>query len=123
MAFKIHRGYADLTPCDRLRAVFCYPRPILGNSPEWYRTPNYRRRIVRWPRQVLSEFGLQLPDGVEVRVEDLNQKHRFMVMPLRPAGTEGWTEDRLAGYLTRDCLHRRRPAKTRRDKQCYAFNS
>ena len=48
----------------------CYPRPILGNSPEWYRTPNYRRRIVRWPRQVLSEFGLQLPDGVEVRVDD-----------------------------------------------------
>ena len=66
----------------------CYPRPILGNSPEWYRTPNYRRRIVRWPRQVLSEFGLELPEGVEVRVEDSNQKHRFMVMPLRPEGTE-----------------------------------
>ncbi|WP_068270836.1 thiocyanate hydrolase subunit gamma [Aldersonia kunmingensis] len=82
----------------------CYPRPILGNSPEWYRTPNYRRRIVRWPRQVLSEFGLQLPDDVEVRVEDSNQKHRFMVMPLRPEGTDGWTEDQLAEIITRDSL-------------------
>ncbi len=82
----------------------CYPRPLLGNSPEWYRTPNYRRRIVRWPRQVLSEFGLQLPEGVEVRVEDSNQKHRFMVMPMRPDGTDGWSEEQLAEILTRDCL-------------------
>ncbi|MGU3500852.1 thiocyanate hydrolase subunit gamma [Mycobacterium sp. C31M] len=82
----------------------CYPRPILGNSPEWYRTPNYRRRIVRWPRQVLSEFGLDLPDGVEVRIEDSNQKHRFMVMPMRPTGTDDWTEDQLTEILTRDCL-------------------
>ena len=82
----------------------CYPRPILGNSPEWYRTPNYRRRIVRWPRQVLSEFGLQLPEDVEVRVEDSNQKHRFMVMPRRPEGTGGWTEDQLAEIITRDSL-------------------
>jgi thiocyanate hydrolase gamma subunit len=82
----------------------CYPRPILGNSPEWYRTPNYRRRIVRWPRQVLSEFGLHLPEDVEVRVEDSNQKHRFMVLPVRPAGTEGWSEDDLAEIVTRDCM-------------------
>ena len=82
----------------------CYPRPILGNSPEWYRTPNYRRRMVRWPRQVVSEFGLQLPDGVSVRVQDSNQKHRFMVMPQRPAGTEDWTQEQLAEILTRDCL-------------------
>jgi thiocyanate hydrolase subunit gamma len=82
----------------------CYPRPILGNSPEWYRTPNYRRRIVRWPRQVLSVFGLQLPDDVEVRVEDSNQKHRFMVMPMRPEDTDGWTEDQLTEIITRDCL-------------------
>ena len=82
----------------------CYPRPILGNSPEWYRTPNYRRRIVRWPRQVLSEFGLELPDDVEVRIEDSNQKHRFMVMPMRPDGTDGWTEDQLTEIITRDCL-------------------
>jgi thiocyanate hydrolase gamma subunit len=82
----------------------CYPRPILGNSPEWYRTPNYRRRIVRWPRQVLGEFGLHLPEDVEVRVEDSNQKHRFLVLPVRPAGTEGWSEDDLTQIVTRDCL-------------------
>jgi thiocyanate hydrolase subunit gamma len=82
----------------------CYPRPILGNSPEWYRTPNYRRRLVRYPRQVLSEFGLYLPDGVEVRVQDSNQKNRFMVMPVRPEGTDGWTEDQLTEIVTRDCL-------------------
>lgn len=82
----------------------CYPRPILGNSPEWYRTPNYRRRIVRWPRQVLAEFGLHLPGNVEIRVEDANSKHRFLVLPVRPDGTDGWTEDQLAGIVTRDCL-------------------
>ena len=87
----------------------CYPRPILGNSPEWYRTPNYRRRIVRWPRPVLAEFGLELPEDVEVRVEDSNQKHRFMVMPMRPEGTEGWTEDQLAEIITRDSLIGVRP--------------
>ena len=82
----------------------CYPRPILGQSPEWYRTPNYRRRLVRWPRQVLAEFGLQLPEDVEVRVVDSNQKTRYIVLPVRPEGTEGWTEDQLAEIVTRDCL-------------------
>jgi thiocyanate hydrolase gamma subunit len=82
----------------------CYPRPLLGMSPEWYRTPNYRRRVVRWPRQVLAEFGLVVPPEVEVRIEDSNQKCRFMVLPLRPAGTEGWTEEQLAEIVTRDCM-------------------
>ncbi|MGW4119168.1 thiocyanate hydrolase subunit gamma [Nocardia sp. NPDC004711] len=82
----------------------CYPRPILGNSPEWYRTPNYRRRLVRWPRQVLAEFGLFLSEDVEIRVEDSNSKHRFMVLPVRPDGTQGWTEEQLAEIATRDCL-------------------
>jgi len=82
----------------------CYPRPLLGMSPEWYRTTNYRRRIVRWPRQVLAEFGLILPEEVEIRVEDSNQKCRFMVLPVRPEGTEGWTEDQLAEIVTRDCM-------------------
>jgi len=96
----------------------CYPRPILGQSPEWYRTPNYRRRLVRWPRQVLAEFGLQLPEEVEVRVADSNQKSRFIVMPVRPEGTEGWTEDQLAEIVTRDCLIGvavPRPGKTAND--------
>jgi nitrile hydratase len=82
----------------------CYPRPILGNSPEWYRTPNYRRRLVRWPRQVLAEFGLYLPDEISIHLQDSNQKHRFMVMPLRPEATEGWNEDQLVEIITRDCL-------------------
>ena len=82
----------------------CYPRPLLGHSPYWYRSPNYRRRIVRWPRQVLAEFGLVLPPEVELRVEDSNQKCRFMVLPVRPAGTENWTEDQLAEIVTRDCM-------------------
>jgi thiocyanate hydrolase gamma subunit len=82
----------------------CYPRPLLGNSPEWYRTPNYRRRVVRYPRDVLAEFGTYLPADVEIRIEDSNQKHRFMVLPMRPDGTENWSEDELARIVTRDCL-------------------
>jgi nitrile hydratase len=103
-AFKVLEDTAQVHHVIVCALCSCYPRPILGNSPEWYRTPNYRRRIVRWPRQVLSEFGLELPAGVEVRVVDSNQKHRFMVMPLRPQGTEGWTEDQLVEIITRDCL-------------------
>jgi Nitrile hydratase, alpha chain/Nitrile hydratase beta subunit len=82
----------------------CYLRPLLGMSPEWYRTTNYRRRVVRWPRQVLAEFGLIIPAEVEVRIEDSNQKCRFMVMPVRPEGTENWTEEQLAQIVTRDCM-------------------
>lgn len=104
MAFQILEDTPEVHNVIVCALCSCYPRPILGNSPEWYRTPNYRRRIVRWPRQVLSEFGLELPENVEVRVQDSNQKHRFMVMPMRPAGTEGWTEDQLVEILTRDSL-------------------
>jgi thiocyanate hydrolase gamma subunit len=82
----------------------CYPRPILGMSPEWYRTTNYRRRLVRWPREVLAEFGLIVPPEVEIRVEDSNQKCRFMVLPVRPDGTKNWTEEQLAAIVTRDCM-------------------
>jgi thiocyanate hydrolase subunit gamma len=82
----------------------CYPRPVLGQAPEWYKSPHYRRRAVRWPREVLAEFGLHIPADVEVRVHDSNQKSRFMVMPMRPEGTEGWTEDRLAAIVTRDTM-------------------
>ena len=73
-------------------------------SPEWYRTTNYRRRLVRWPREVIAEFGLILPPEVEIRVEDSNQKCRFMVLPVRPEGTENWTEEQLAAIVTRDCM-------------------
>jgi thiocyanate hydrolase gamma subunit len=82
----------------------CYPRPVLGQAPDWYKTPHYRRRVVRWPREVLAEFGLHLPPDVEVRVHDSNQKSRFMVMPMRPAGTDGWSEEQLASIVTRDTM-------------------
>jgi thiocyanate hydrolase subunit gamma len=82
----------------------CYPRPVLGMSPDWYRTPHYRRRMARWPREVLAEFGLHLPPDVEVRVHDSNQKSRFMVMPMRPEGTDGWSEGQLAAIVTRDTM-------------------
>ena len=82
----------------------CYPRPLLGDSPYWYRSTNYRRRLVRWPRQVLAEFGLILPPEVEIRIEDSNQKCRFMVIPMRPEGTKNWTEEQLAKIVTRDCM-------------------
>jgi thiocyanate hydrolase subunit gamma len=77
---------------------------LLGMSPEWYRSTNYRRRLVRWPREVLAEFGLILPPEVEIRIEDSNQKCRFMVVPVRPKGTENWTEEQLATIVTRDCM-------------------
>lgn len=82
----------------------CYPRPVLGMSPDWYRTPNYRRRMVRRPREVLAEFGLHFPSDAEVRVHDSNQKSRFMVMPMRPEGTEGWTAEQLEKIVTRDTM-------------------
>lgn len=82
----------------------CYPRPILGIAPSWYERSNYRRRMVRWPRSVLAEFGTIVPEDVEVRIHDSNAKSRFFVIPLRPAGTEGWTEDQLAKLVTRDTM-------------------
>jgi thiocyanate hydrolase subunit gamma len=82
----------------------CYPRPLLGPSPAWYERPNYRRRMVRWPRVVLAEFGTILPPDVELRVHDSNQKTRYMVLPMQPEGTQGWSEERLATIVTRDTL-------------------
>ena len=82
----------------------CYPRALLGMSPAWYKSYNYRARVVREPRAVLSEFGVDLPDSVEVRVHDSTAELRYMVLPQRPAGTEGWSEERLASLVTRDSL-------------------
>lgn len=82
----------------------CYPRALLGMPPTWYKSENYRRRVVREPRAVLKEFGTLLPDHVTVRVHDSNADMRYVVIPMRPAGTEGWTEDQLAAILTRDTL-------------------
>ena len=82
----------------------CYPRALLGMSPAWYKSYNYRARVVREPRAVLGEFGVDLPDSVEVRVHDSTAELRYMVLPQRPAGTEGWSEERLASLVTRDSL-------------------
>ena len=82
----------------------CYPRNLLGLPPDWYKTRAYRARTVREPRTVLGEFGLELPDSVQVRVHDSTADMRYLVLPARPAGTEGWDAERLAGIVTRDCM-------------------
>jgi nitrile hydratase len=82
----------------------CYPRWLLGLPPDWYKSRNYRSRVVREPRRVLSEFGLDLPDDVAVRVHDSNADMRYLVLPMRPAGTEGLGEEQLAGLVTRDSM-------------------
>jgi nitrile hydratase len=82
----------------------CYPRWLLGLPPDWYKSRSYRSRTVREPRAVLREFGLDLPDDVSVRVHDSTADMRYLVLPARPAGTEGWTEEQLAAIVTRDCM-------------------
>lgn len=77
----------------------CYPRSVLGYPPFWYKSAAYRARAVRDPRGVLAEFGTRLPDSVRLRVVDSTADYRWMVLPLRPAGTEGWAEARLAGLV------------------------
>jgi nitrile hydratase len=82
----------------------CYPRPVLGLPPDWYKSRNYRSRAVREPRAVLREFGTELPDDVEVRVHDSTADMRYLVLPERPPGTAGWDEARLAQLVTRDSM-------------------
>src|SRR5213082_1462879 len=82
----------------------CYPRALLGMPPTWYKSENYRRRLVREPRAVLREFGTVIPDDVEVRVHDSNADMRYVVVPMRPAGTEDWSEVELARIIRRDSL-------------------
>jgi len=82
----------------------CYPWPVLGLPPTWYKSLAYRSRIVREPRAVLREFGLELPESVEIRVWDSSAEIRYMVLPERPAATEEMTEAELASLATRDSL-------------------
>lgn len=77
----------------------CYPRAVLGYPPFWFKSAAYRARAVRDPRGLLLEFGTALPEGVKLRVVDSTADYRWMVLPLRPAGTEGWSEERLAGIV------------------------
>jgi nitrile hydratase len=81
----------------------CYPWPVLGLPPSWYKDPAYRSRV-REPRQVLREFGLDLDDSTEIRVHDSSSEVRYMVLPERPAGTAGATEEELAALVTRDAM-------------------
>lgn len=82
----------------------CYPIGLLGDSPDWYKSRAYRSRVVREPRAVLSEFGLHIPEDVEVRVHDSTADLRYIVVPMRPAGTKYLTEKELVGLITRDCM-------------------
>lgn len=79
----------------------CYPISLLGPSPSWYKSEAYRSRVVRWPREVLAEFGLELPETTEIRVWDSSAETRYLVIPRRPSGTENATEDELASLVTR----------------------
>lgn len=82
----------------------CYPRMLIGLPPDWYKSRAYRSRTVREPRKVLAEFGTEIPADVEVRVHDSTADLRYMVLPMRPAGTDGWDEARLASLVTRDSM-------------------
>jgi nitrile hydratase len=82
----------------------CYPWQTLGLPPNWFKSAAYRSRVVIDPRGVLTEFGLQVPETVEVRVWDSNADIRYMVLPQRPSGTDGWTEDQLVPLVTRDSM-------------------
>ena len=82
----------------------CYPWPVLGLPPAWYKSAPYRSRAVREPRAVLAEFGVTLPETTRVRVWDSTAEIRYLVIPMRPAGTEGWSEADLAELVTRDSM-------------------
>ena len=82
----------------------CYPWEVLGLPPTWYKSSPYRSRMVLDPRGVLAEFGVALPPDTEIRVWDSTAETRYIVVPIRPAGTEGWSEEKLASLVTRDAM-------------------
>jgi nitrile hydratase len=91
----------------------CYPWPVLGLPPNWYKYPAYRASIVRAPRTVLREsFGFDVPDSVEIRVWDSSSEMRYWVLPQRPEGTDGMSESELAALVTRDSMIGTGPTKT-----------
>jgi nitrile hydratase subunit alpha len=82
----------------------CYPRMLLGIPPDWYKSRAYRSRMVREPRKVLAEFNLSLPEEIAIRVHDSTADMRYLVLPMRPSGTEGWNEERLAAIVSRNSM-------------------
>jgi nitrile hydratase len=106
-------GYAHLKVVENTAEVHnlvvctlcsCYPLSVLGMPPAWYKMAAYRARAVRDPRGVLEEFGVRLPESVEVRVRDSTAELRYMVLPQRPPGTDDWSEERLARLVTRNAM-------------------
>jgi len=110
ISFYDDTGLIVLENTDRVHNLIvctlcsCYPRPVLGLPPDWYKLKPYRSRAVSEPRAVLAEFGTVIPDDVEIRVSDSTAMVRYLVLPRRPAGTEGWGEEELAALVTRDTM-------------------
>lgn len=102
--FRVVENTADVHNVIVCTLCSCYPKMLLGIPPAWYKSLAYRSRVVVDPRGVLREFGLELPDHVEVRVHDSTADLRYFVLPRRPEGTEGWSEEQLASIVTRDCM-------------------
>ena len=95
---------ADLHNIVVCKLCSCYPRNLLGLSPDWYKSRAYRSRTVREPRRVLAEFGVTLPETTQIRVHDSTADMRYIVIPARPDGTDGWSTDDLAHLVTRDSM-------------------
>ncbi|MBX3605859.1 MAG: nitrile hydratase subunit alpha [Piscinibacter sp.] len=103
-----HMVALECTPAQHHMVVCtlcsCYPWPVLGLPPTWYKSAPYRSRAVQDPHGVLADFGVTLPEGTAVRVWDSTAEVRYLVIPQRPAGTDGWSEERLATLVTRDSM-------------------
>jgi nitrile hydratase alpha subunit len=97
----VRTPYYDVIVCT---LCSCYPRWLLGLPPDWYKSRNYRSRVINEPRNVLREFGTEIPDDAVVRVHDSTADVRYLVLPKRPAGTDGWSEDKLAALVSRDSM-------------------
>jgi nitrile hydratase subunit alpha len=102
--FKVVENTAQVHNVVVCTLCSCYPKMLLGIPPAWYKSLAYRSRTVRDPRGVLAEFGVALPQTQDVRVHDSTADLRYLVLPARPAGTEGWSAERLAGLVTRDSM-------------------
>jgi nitrile hydratase alpha subunit len=112
-AFGLEMGATELVVVENTPTVHnmivctlcsCYPRAVLGLPPSWYKSREYRARAVREPRAVLREFGTEIPDSVELRVHDSTADMRYLVLPMRPAGTENLDTEQLAALITRDSM-------------------
>ena len=112
-AFRDVESFADIicfAQCDEIHHIVvctlcsCYPRTLLGMPPSWYKSRSYRSRVVHEPRAVLEEFGTIIPESREVKVHDSNADMRYLILPQRPKGTIGWTEEALSQLISRDHL-------------------